>query len=83
MAFADMGPNKPETGNSADIAGFLVEARDGSIGRVDHSGAGWIVIVTSPVMLGKKVTLPAATIERIDYGQECVYVSRYRDEIEN
>ena len=87
MASADMWSYSAGTRDSMDIAGFTVEARDGSIGTVDtatyDTAAGWIVVDTGPWILRKKVTLPAGTIERIDYGQGRVYVERYRDEIKN
>jgi hypothetical protein len=53
-----------------DLTDFKVEARDGSIGKVDEStadaGKSYIVVDTGPWIFGRKVVLPAQTIERIE-----------------
>ncbi|MCY0932255.1 PRC-barrel domain-containing protein [Streptomyces sp. H27-H1] len=71
----------------ADLAGYKVEASDGSIGKVDkHSdevGSSYIVVDTGPWIFGKEVLLPAGTIERIDAQEEKVYVSRTKEQIKN
>ena len=55
---------------AVDLTGFKVEANDGSIGKVDEStadaGKSHIVVDTGPWIFGRKVILPAQTIERID-----------------
>jgi len=70
-----------------DITGFKVEALDGSIGKVDNStndvGASFIVVDTGPWIFGKKVMLPAGTIQRIDENEEQVWVNRTKDQIKN
>jgi hypothetical protein len=70
-----------------DITGYDVEALDGSIGTVDEATydvkAGRIVVDTGPWIFGKKVILPAGTIEEIDREAEVVLVDRTRDEIKN
>lgn len=69
-----------------DLAGFTVEARDGEIGTVDEAsheaGAGYLVVDTGRWIFGKKVLLPAGTIEAIDLEEERVRVDRTKDEIE-
>jgi hypothetical protein len=82
---------RPEVGApdlaSTDITGFHVEALDGSIGKVDEAthevGASEIVVDTGPWIFGKKVILPAGTIESIDPIEEKVYVHRTKDQIKH
>ena len=70
-----------------DLTGFKVEARDGSIGKVDeatHEASGsFVVIDTGPWIFGKKVMLPAGVISRVDGSEEQVFVNRTKDEIKN
>jgi hypothetical protein len=72
---------------AVDLIGFKVEARDGSIGKVDGStadaGKSHIVIDTGPWIFGRKVLLPARTVERIDLDARTVFVDRTKEEIEN
>jgi hypothetical protein len=75
----------PETVGRLDLTGFEVEATDGSIGKVDEAtydmGSSYIVVNTGIWIIGKKVLLPGALIERVDRDDEKVYVSRTKDEI--
>lgn len=68
-----------------DLTGFKVHAADGDIGKVDEAsmevGAGHIVVDTGPWIFGRKVMLPAACVERIDWQEESIYVDRTKDEI--
>src|SRR5215212_4509695 len=68
---------------AGDLTGFSVEARDGSIGKVDEAsndvGASYIVVDTGVWIFGKKVLLPAGTIDTIDPDSETVFVSRTKD----
>jgi hypothetical protein len=70
-----------------DISGFGVEAEDGSIGKIDEAThdvrASYIVVDTGPWILGKQVMLPAGLIERVDRGEEKVYVAATKDEIKD
>jgi hypothetical protein len=72
---------------AVDLTGFKVESNDGSIGKVDEStadaGKSHIVVDTGPWILGRKVILPAQTIERIDLDNRLVYVDRTKEEIKN
>jgi hypothetical protein len=72
---------------AVDLTGFKVEAVDGSIGKVDEStadaGNSHIVVDTGPWIFGRKVILPARTIERIDLDNLVVYVDRTKEEIKN
>jgi hypothetical protein len=55
-------------GTREALVGCDVEARDGSIGKVDEAtpdtGRAYIVVDTGPWILGRKVVIPAGTIER-------------------
>jgi hypothetical protein len=68
-----------------DLSDFDVVASDGEIGKVDEStyetGTGSIIVDTGPWILGKKVMLPAGTIERIDLEEHTVHVDRTKEEI--
>jgi hypothetical protein len=70
-----------------DISGFKVSATDGDIGKVDEAsmevGASQIVVDTGPWIFGRKVLLPAACIERIDWTDEKVYVDLRKDQIKD
>ncbi len=76
-----------EPGLGADVVGYNVEALDGGIGKVDEAtdevGASSIVVDTGPWIFGKKVVLPAGTIDRIDPDEERVYVNRTKDQIKD
>ena len=70
---------------NVDLKGFKVEARDGSLGRVDvatHEAGGSLVVVdTGPWILGKKVMLPAGVIRDIELESETIFVDLTKDEI--
>jgi hypothetical protein len=73
--------------SNVDLTGFKVEARDGSIGKVDEAtheaGGSFIVVDTGPWIFGKKVMLPAGVIRDIDLHSEMVFVELIKDEIKN
>ena len=77
----------PDELGRLDVTGFDVEARDGSIGKVDEvafeDGESYVVVDTGVWIFGKKVLLPAGLIDRVDRDDETVYVARTKDEIEN
>jgi hypothetical protein len=70
-----------------DLGGFKVEAADGEIGTVDLStteaGKSWIVVDTGPWIFGKKIVLPASSIERAEMDRRTVFVDRTKDEIKS
>jgi len=70
-----------------NLEGFDVEATDGSIGEVDDAtndvGRSYIVVDTGPWILGKKVMLPAGTLERVDLDARKVFVSQTKDQIKS
>jgi hypothetical protein len=72
---------------AVDLTGFKVEAKDRSIGKVAEStadaGKSHIVVDTGPWISGRKVILPALTVERIDLDDRVVYVDRTKEEIKN
>jgi hypothetical protein len=73
--------------NKKRIVGYEVEARDGSIGKIDdatlEADMGHIVVDTGPWIFGKKVMLPAGVIESVDHENEKAFVNRTKDEIKN
>ena len=70
-----------------DVEGFKVEARDGDIGKVDEAtyevGSSYIVVDTGPWIFGRKVVLPAASLERIDIEDRKIRVALTKDQIKN
>jgi hypothetical protein len=74
-----------ETVTEIDLDGYDVEAIDGHIGKVDQStyeaGSGSIIVDTGPLVFGRKVFLPAGTIERIDPENRKIFVDRTKEEI--
>ena len=70
-----------------DVVGYGVEARDGSIGKVDDAtfdaGSSYLVVDTGPWIFGKKVMLPAGVIREVDHDAEKVFVSRTKGQIKN
>ena len=75
------------TADSRELVGFELEATDGHIGKVDEAsydvGSGHIVVDTGPWIFGKKVLLPAGTIESVDRDTNRVFVNRSKDEIKD
>jgi hypothetical protein len=70
-----------------DLIGYKVEARDGSIGKVDEAtnatGRSWVVVDTGPWIFGRKVMIPAGTIQRIDPEDRKVFVNLTKDQIKD
>ena len=70
-----------------DVTGFEVEASDGKVGKVEEAayelGSSWLVVDTGPWIIGKKVLLPAGTIEQVDPEERKLYVDRTREEIKS
>jgi hypothetical protein len=74
------------TGTTA-LTGYKIEARDGSIGRIDEAtnetGRSCLVVDTGPWIFGRKVMIPAGTIERVDHDGRKVFVSLTKDQIKD
>ncbi|SCL29814.1 hypothetical protein GA0070616_3955 [Micromonospora nigra] len=68
-----------------DLVGYKVEATDGSIGKIDEAShevnASYLVVDTGPWIFGKKVMLPAGTVNRVDHDDKKVFVDRSKDQI--
>jgi hypothetical protein len=83
----DIWTYRADVGDAIGIVGYSVEALDGGIGKIDAAteevGASSIVVDTGPWIFGRKVILPAGVIERIDRGEECVYVGRMKEQIKD
>ena len=69
------------------LTGFSVEAQDGSIGKVDDAtdevGRSYLVVDTGPWIFGRKVVIPAGTIERIEWDDRSAHVSLTKDQIKD
>jgi len=72
---------------SEGVAGFDVQATDGHIGSVDEAsyevGSSYLVVDTGPWIFGRKVLLPAGTVQRVDYSERNVYVDRTKQQIKD
>ena len=70
-----------------DLVGFHVEATDGKIGSVDEAtykvGGSYLVVDTGPWIFGRKVLLPAGTVDRVDREDKKVFVDRTKDQIKD
>ena len=70
-----------------DLTGFKVEGTDGSVGKVDEAtydaGGSYLVVDTGPWILGRKVMLPAGTVERIDSDEAQIFVGLTKDQIKD
>ncbi|MGC5346896.1 PRC-barrel domain-containing protein [Streptomyces sp. DT24] len=84
---SDIWGYQPTTGHTAGntLTGYKVEAKDGSIGKVDkHSdevGSSYLVVDTGVWIFGKEVLLPAGTVTRVDTDEEKIYVDLTKDQI--
>ena len=81
---------RESTGISArqdNLTGFKVHAVDGDIGKIDKAtrevGGGYVVVDTGPWIFGRKVMLPAGTVERVDWNDMTVYVDRTKSQIKD
>ncbi|MGC4805280.1 PRC-barrel domain-containing protein [Micromonospora sp. DT233] len=68
-----------------DLVGYRVEAGDGGIGKIDSAshevGGSYLVVDTGPWIFGKKVMLPAGTVNHVDHDERKVYIDRDKDQI--
>ena len=87
MTRVEMWTYRDTTLSQRNLSGLKVEALDGSIGKVDDAtndvGGSFIVVDTGPWIFGKKVTLPAGVVSRVDLDTETVFVNRTKDQIKN
>jgi hypothetical protein len=69
------------------LVGYKVEATDGHIGKVDETSydvnASYLVVDTGPWIFGKKVMIPAGTVNHVDHDERKVYVDRTKDQIKS
>jgi hypothetical protein len=70
-----------------DLAGYSVEATDGSIGKVDEATnetqASYVVVDTGPWIFGKKRLIPAGAINDVDHDDKTVMVAMTKDQIKS
>jgi hypothetical protein len=69
----------------ADLTGYKIEAADGGIGKVDEAShemnAACLVVDTGPWIFGKKVLIPAGTINHVDHETRTVYLDRTKEQV--
>ena len=69
----------------ADLVGYKVEATDGGIGKIESAShevdGSYLVVDTGPWIFGKKVMLPAGTVNQVDHDQRTISIDRTRDQI--
>jgi hypothetical protein len=74
-----------DVGDGSDLVGYRIEAIDGHIGKIDETSAlvdeRYLVVDTGPWIFGKKVMLPAGTVNRVDQLDQKVYVDRTKSQI--
>lgn len=72
---------------SGSLVGYHVHATDGDIGKIDEAsdelGASRLVVDTGPWIFGRKVILPAGTVERVDDDDRKVYVDLTKEQIKS
>ena len=85
MLNQDMWTYRSSLTSTSDLEGFEIEARDGSIGKIDDAtyevGASWVVVDTGPWIFGRKVVIPASAIERVDLDDRKAVVALTKDQI--
>ncbi|WP_025617579.1 hypothetical protein [Salinispora cortesiana] len=68
-----------------DLAGYQVEASDGGVGKVDQAShavnSSYLVVDTGPWFFGRRVMLPAGTVNHVDHNTRKVHVDRSKDQI--
>jgi hypothetical protein len=74
-------------GDGASLVGYRIEATDGHIGKIDEAsalvGEQYLVVDTGPWIFGKKVLIPAGTVNHIDRADQRVYVDRTKSQIKD
>jgi len=82
--YRESAMRSPESGS---MVGYHVHATDGDIGKIDETsdtvGTSQIVVDTGPWIFGRKVILPAGTVQRVDDDEQKVYVDLTKDQIKN
>ena len=72
-------------GDGSAVVGYKVEAMDGHIGKIDEAstvvGESYLVVDTGPWIFGKKVMLPAGTVQGIDHDEKRVHGDRTKEQI--
>lgn len=67
----------------SNLAGYDVEATDGSIGKVDDdtTGRDHLIVDTGFWIFGKRRLLPAGVVKQVNHDDQKVYVAMTKDEI--
>jgi len=81
----DRSTTSPISGT--DVTGYDVEASDGHIGKIDEAtyevGGSYLVVDTGFWIFGKKRMIPARVVERVDSGDEKVYLRISKDDVKD
>lgn len=76
-----------DTDTTHDMVGYDVEATDGHIGKIDElsteTSRHYLVVDTGFWIFGKKRLVPAGVVERVDHGDNKVYVSMTKDQVKS
>jgi hypothetical protein len=75
----------PGVSQTTNLVGYDVVATDGSIGKVDEAtydiGESYLVVDTGFWIFGKKRTLPAGVVDRVDHDGRNVHVNLTKDQV--
>jgi hypothetical protein len=84
LPVSDEAVEQAQRGRSG-LTGYGVEATDGSIGSVDEvvsdNDEHYLIVDTGPWIFGRKVLLPAGTVQQVDHSDQKVYVDRTKSQI--
>jgi hypothetical protein len=70
--------------SGAQLRGYALEATDGSAGKVIESGLdpdGSYLVAKAGRLFGKKVLLPAGTVNHIDHNDRKIYLDRTHEQV--
>jgi hypothetical protein len=78
---------RPDAGwtTGSNLAGYHVQATDGSIGKVDECNnavnESFLVVDTGPWIFGRKVMVPAGSVTNLDHTEGRVYLDRTKAQV--
>ncbi len=76
---------RPDSGWAAefDLAGYHVEAVDGSVGKVSQASHAmndsYLLVDTGPWIFGRTVVIPAGIVTHIDHTDRRIYLDRDKE----
>jgi hypothetical protein len=85
MGSIDIWAYRDPSVTGQELVGYEIEGVDGKLGTIDEAtaeaGSSFLVVDTGPWIFGRKSMLPAGIVQRVDHGQERVYVDCVKDEV--